>query len=283
MTASAPTAPAEVIGIANHQLEKAARCYRLSRRTQILTLILGLSSIFLENVLAYIPALLALVSQTYSWFIRNRAENYHGIGEEGRTYGLLMDGLGWTGERVELTNWFGRVGQRGDEPTPAPVPPDYFASQSAAGLRRLCDHLQENAFWGKHTYKETATLYGRFLWTFVAVAVGFVLVSIPATPGGQGLILARVLVAILASGAAYAQLGEVMAWRSAEAKSDALDRRLEILAPLTEKELRSNHVGTVFSVYGHYCTATAAAPPIPHFIYSRERDRINRLWEVRSV
>ncbi|MFR0356910.1 hypothetical protein [Streptomyces sediminimaris] len=279
---SSQASPHEIIALANAQLEKAAKGYRRSRWLQVVTFALSIGSIFVTSPLAYIPALIALGVQISSWVARNKAAKCHSAGEEGRIRGLLLDALGAVDERVDLSNWFDRVTPPAGETLPAPVAPDYFASDAALGMKRLCEHLQENAFWGKHLYKSAAAYYGRMLWTFAIVSIGVILIAIPMTSDENNIILARVIVVALTSGAAFTQLAEVMAWRSAEMKSEILDRRLDSLAALAEEELASSRIGTVFSAYGDYCIATSGAPPVPTWIYTRQRDRINSLWSRRA-
>ncbi|MEU9082306.1 hypothetical protein [Streptomyces sp. NPDC048357] len=281
MTNSQPSS-SEIIALANSQLEKAGAGFRRSRWLQVATFTLSVISIFISTAWTYIPAVLALGIQVFSWVTRNKAAKCHGAGEEGRMRGLLLDALGSTEERVDLNNWFSRVTPRPGESPPTPAPPDYFASQSSTGLKRLCEHLQENAFWGKQLYKEAADYYGRMLWGFTTASVAAILIAIPVASDGHGLVLARLIVVALASGAAFTQLSEVAAWKSAESKSETLDRRLESLADCTDEELRSTRIGTLLSAYGDYCTATAGAPPVPTWIYLREKDRVNSLWARRT-
>ncbi|MEU0726241.1 hypothetical protein [Streptomyces sp. NPDC006140] len=273
----------EIIALANAQLEKAAKGYRASRWLQVATFTLSVISVFITSPLAYIPALIALGVQVSSWVTRNKAAKCHSAGEEGRIRGLLLDALGAVEERVDLSNWFGRVTPFPGETPPAPVPPDYFASDAPLGMKRLCAHLQENAFWGKQLYKSAAEYYGRMLWVFSTVTVGVILIAIPITSDENDIILARLIVVALASGAAFTQLTEVMAWRSAESKSEILDRRLDSLATFTENELSSSRIGAVLSAYGDYCIATSGAPPVPTWIYSRQKDRVNSLWARRGT
>lgn len=273
----------EIIALANNQLEKAGDSYRTSRWLQVTTFSLSLASIFIANPYTYIPALFALGVQTYSWSVRRRAGNRHNEGEEGRTRGLLLDALGAAEERVDLNNWLIRVYPRQTDSPPPPVSPDYFASTAPVGMRRLCDHLQENAFWNKFMYKEAADYYGKILWAFVIAAITAVLVAIPLASDGQNLILARLIVVALASGAAFTQWTEVSAWRSAETKSELLDRRLEALADCTDEQLRSGRIGALLSAYGDYCVATSGAPPTPTWLYRRHGARVNQLWARRAA
>jgi len=120
-----------------------------------------------------------------------------------------------------------------------------------------------------------------FLSAFACTAILAVLVAIPLAPDGGGLILARVLVTVLTFGAALTQINEIMAWRTAEGKIEAVDRRLDVLADYSDDQLKSDRIEALFAVYGDYCIATAAAPPVPLWIYQRERARLNELWRQR--
>ncbi|MGC5399548.1 hypothetical protein ACPXCP_27900 [Streptomyces sp. DT20] len=273
----------EIIGLADGQLDRAGFWYKWSRRLPIATFILSSASIFISNPYTYIPALLALGVQTCSWIFRDRAGKYHSDGEQGRTHGLSLNALGSNEERLELDKWLGRVNPRPAQQAAAPAAPDYFASNSAIGMRRLCDHLQENAFWNMHQYQRAATYYARILWIFSSLTFASILVAIPLASGERSLILARVLVAALASGAAFTQFTEVRSWKSAEAKSERLDARLDSLASFSEQELRQDKLGTILAIFGDYRVTTAGAPPIPKWLYDREKSHLNALWARRTT
>lgn len=273
-----------MIALANVELSSSARIYNLSRQLQIVTFAFSVGSILISNPYTYIPALLALATQVSSWRCRHWAGQRHGHGEEGRMRGLLLDALGSTSEKIDLANWLNQISdktRRSAHQNPSGA--DYFASKSPKGMQRLRDHLQENAFWGKCLYGATATRYTTWLIAIGVAITAAVLVAIPLTSDTQGIVLARILVAVLASGAFATQVSEISAWRSAESKIDALDRRLETLESLSEDELRSQRVEALFSVYGDYCVASATAPPIPSGVYQKNRERLNTLWEQRTV
>lgn len=273
----------EVIKLANIQLEKASQWYKWSRRLPIATFTLSTVSIFISNPYTYIPALLALGVQVCSWIFRDKAGDLHRSGEEGRTHGLSIDALGSTDDRLELSKWLSRIDPCLTLQITNPATSDYFASNSPIGIRRLCDHLQENAFWNMHQYRKTAAYYSRILWIFTGMTAAVTLVAIPLTSEGRGLIFARVLVAALASGAALTQFSEVRSWRSAEAKSERLDSRLDSLTSFSEEELRRDKLGAILAIYGEYRVTTASAPPIPKWTYDREKEHLNDLWAQRTT
>lgn len=272
----------EVIGLADDQLVKASNYYKWSRRLPIATFILSIVSIFISNPYTYVPALLALGVQVCSWVARDKAGSLHSAGEEGRTHGLSLNALGTTEERLELNKWLSRVTPSIAGQATQPAASDYYASNAPVGLRRLCDNLQENAFWNTHQYQKTAAHYARILWVFAGATLTMILVAIPLTSGDGNLIFARILVAVLASGAALTQFGEVRSWKSAEAKSERLDLRLDSLTSFSEEELRRTKFGTILAIYGDYRVTTASAPPVPKWMYDRERDLLNDLWARRT-
>ncbi|WP_327109012.1 hypothetical protein [Nonomuraea glycinis] len=277
---SSPLLSTEIISIANAELTRASKGYRLSRQLQLATFVLGVSSILIPNTYTYIPALLALITQVTSWISRHKAGQLHGVGDEGRMRGLLLDALGRSSEKLDLSNWLSRVSEKSRGTAKSSADPNYFASGASAGVQRLCEHMQENAFWGKCLYKATAARYTNITLWFSAIGALAVLVAIPLA-SNQNLIIARILVAVLASGAAVTQVSEILSWRSAEAKIETLDRRLEKLAVYSEDELKTVRLDALLAVYGDYCVATATAPPIPDLLYHRERARLNDLWKQR--
>jgi hypothetical protein len=248
----------------------------------VVTFAASIASVLIPNPYTYIPAVLALGAQLSSWSIRLRAGRQHSIGEDGRMRGLLLNAIGSPGERIELANWLSRIDPAILERAPKSVDTSYFASNAPTGVRRLCEHVQENAFWGKSLYDIVAKRYTRLLCVLASVTLLALLVAIPFSSYGENLILARILVIIVSFGAVLTQANEILSWREAKEKIEAVDRRLEILTMLSEGELRSSRIEGVFAVYGDYCFATAVAPPIPRWVYVRERDRINGLWHQRS-
>lgn len=275
--------PAEVIALANEELAESSIGYRRSRRLQLITFAISVASIFISNRYAYIGAVGALVVQGLSWWMRLRAGRQQALGDEGRMRGLLIDALGSTTEQIDLTNLINRATPRARTRAPQAVDPHYFASKAPNGIRRLRDHLQENAFWGKCLYEAAAARYTKFLVIFCVFAAVVTFIAIPFAPRSQSLTFARILVTALTFGAALTQFNEISSWRSAKDKIELVDRRLETLSGLSEKELQSRRIEALFAVFGDYCVATAASPPIPKEIYKKERDRLNALWHNRQI
>lgn len=269
--------------MANEELTSAADSYRHSRQLQILTFAVSVGAIFISGKYAYLAVLAALITQSSSWGMRIHAGRQQAAGDEGRMRGLLIDALGSTTEYIDLTNLIHRLTPHARERVASSVDNAYFASKAPHGISRLRDHLQENAFWGTHQYEAAATQYTKFLTGFIALGVIVALLAIPFAPRDQSLVLARVLATALSFGAALTQANEIIAWRSAKSRIEMVDRRLETLSLVPERDLRVHRTEALFAVFGDYCVATAVSPPIPRRIYLRERDRLNRLWKERQV
>jgi hypothetical protein len=280
---SFPSSAIEVIALAHEELADASKWYRWSRRLQIVTFLASVVSIFISGPYAYYPAFAALASQSLSWFIRFRASNLQSIGDEGRMRGLLLDALGPTTEQIDLADLVNQISPNARIRAARSVDPDYFSSNAPVGLARLRDHLRENAFWGKYLYSAAVCRYATWLCVFVAAAIVVALVAIPLAPHGESLVVARVLVTALSFGAALTQVNEILSWRSAKLKIEIVDRRVEVLVPLSERQLVSRGLEALYAAFGDYCVATAVSPPLPRGIYQRQREHLNSLWnEMRK-
>lgn len=269
----------DVLALAHEELAEASRGYRRSRQLQVVTFVASAVSIFVYSQYAYYPALVALISQGLSWTLRIRASRQQSIGDEGRMRGLLLDALGSTTEHIDLADLVNRISPDARARAVGSVDPDYFASKAPQGILRLREHLQENAFWGKSLYGASADRYSRLLIAFGIGALAVTLVAIPLAPHGQSLVAARVLVTALSFGAALTQINEILSWRSAKAKIETVDRRLEVLATFPESKLASEGIEALFAVFGDYCVATATSPPIPRNVYLSHRCHLNGLWD----
>jgi hypothetical protein len=269
----------DVIALAHEELAEAARRYRWSRQLQIATFAASIVSIFVSSQFAYYPALVALISQGLSWTLRIRASSQQSTGDEGRMRGLLLDALGETTEYIDLANWVNSISEDVRARAVQSVDPNYFASKTPQGIVRLRDHLQENAFWGKYLYGAAADRYTKLLSAFGVAAVVVVLIAIPLAPHNESLIVARILVTVLSFGAALTQINEILSWRSAKSKIETVDRRLEVLATLSEGQLMSQGIEALFAVFGDYCVATATSSPVPGSVYQHQRQRLNALWD----
>lgn len=269
----------DVMALAHEELAEASRGYRWSRQLQVVTFAASVISIFVSGQYAYYSALVALISQSLSWTLRIHASGQQSIGDEGRMRGLLLDALGATTEHIDLANLVNRISSDARARAVESVDPNYFASKAPQGVARLRDHIQENAFWGKCLYGAAADRYSKLLTAFGAAAIAVVLVAIPLAPHGQSLVVARVLVTALSFGAALTQINEILSWRSAKSKIETVDRRLEVLATLSERQLMSQGIEALFAVFGDYCVATATSPPVPKSIYMRQRQHLNTLWD----
>jgi hypothetical protein len=269
----------DMMALAHEKLADASHGYHLSRILQIATFIASIVSVFVSSKYAYYPALLALMSQGAAWALRIRASSQQSVGDEARMRGLLLDAIGSTTEHIDLADLVHRIGSEARARAVKSVDPNYFASKAPQGVVRLRDHLQENAFWGKSLYADAANRYSRLLGAFAVAAIAVVLIAIPLAPHDQSLIVARVLVTALSFGAALTQVNEILSWRSAKSKIEIVDRRLEVLAPLSETQLMSKWIEALFAVFGDYCVATAMSPPVPENIYLRQRETLNSLWD----
>jgi PAS domain-containing protein len=279
---SSPGLPDDIMALAHEELAYSEANYRRSRWLQVLTFPLTVAAIFAtSSQYAYLFALGTLLVQVSSWDLRLFAGRLQAAGDEARMRGLLIDALGSNHEKLDLVDLRHRISTRARRKATGTVDPDYFACSLAPGLRRLCEHLQENAFWGKHLYKAAARRYSLIVWGFVAIATVVVLVAVPLAPRDGAPVVARIVVVALTLGAVLTQISDILSWRGAATRIESLDRRLESLVGYSDDELKSIGLESLFAIFGQYSIATSTVPPIPRRIYKSNRDLLNDLWKQR--
>lgn len=259
-----------LLGLARAGSESAKRWSRLRLIAHVAVLACGLLALFLANTPAYLAAVAALAGQVASWVCGLRAQQVHQQAELVRRRALLVDALGETAERLDVTDLWRLFDKSTRKRAEALHEPDYYASTLDPGPDRLMGILKESMFWSKHLY---ATSARRASWGVAAVITGVLIVAILVLPSMSGevpLLLARGLVVFLGFVVGVDQLGTAIAWTDAKNQLEALHRRLELVS-LDDME-------PCLAIFADYTAATSLAPPIPTSVYESEREGLNSLW-----
>lgn len=262
---------ASLLGLARAASESAKRWSQLRLVAQIAVLACGLGALVLGDTLAYFAAVGALVGQGASWLCNRRARDVHRRAEQVRRRAILLDALGQTAEKLDVTDLWMLFDEKVRASAAKFDDADYYASKEGPGPDRLLEILKESAFWSKHLYAASAR---RAFKGVAAVVVGVLVVSLivlPSTTGESLLLLARGLVVFLGFIVGADQLGTAIAWSDAKSQLEALHRRLD--------RVRLDEMEPCLAIFADYTAATSLAPPIPTGVYEAEQGKLNALWE----
>jgi hypothetical protein len=273
--------PTELTAIAHEQLKTAAQAYRVGRWFQVTTLIAGIAAMFAPRF-AFFLAFAAFVCQLITMHFRHQGQQKQAVGDEIRRRALLLDALGPFDQAFDLAELLRRVGDDVRSRAVDRLTPDYFASHASCGLVRLRDHLRENSFWNRCLYHESAQRGLRFLASLLMSAALLFLVAIAVVPHSATVNLTRLFIGFIAFLIAYTLFTDVLTWRSASRAIEYLDRQLDAIKELPEKDLQTKALGGILAIFSEYTAATSKTPPIPDAVYDQHRVRLNKLWSERE-
>jgi len=279
--ANSPNPSIELTTIAHEQLKFASQAYTLSRWLQVATLATTLLAAFAPK-LAYFAAITAFILQLATFYFRHQGQQKQGVGDEIRRRAMLLDALGPFDQTFDLAELLRRAGSKARDRAVGNVTIDYFASGASDGLVRLRDHMRENSFWNRCLYQECGQAGTRFLGVAMSSASLLFLLALAVVPSSTTSSLTRVFLALMGFLVGYALLADSLSWKSASRSIEILDRRLDALKHLADKDLKDRAFGELFSIFSEYTVATSKVPPIPETIYRKHRKRLNTLWSERE-
>lgn len=266
---------ASLLALSNAELEESKRRFRYRNIANVGTLVTGLAVLFIPPPIAYLFAVLALISQVAAWWFRYEGSRLQSIAEEARRRALLIGALGAVHEPLDTVDTRQKFSKGSKKRSDKFENPNYYRTTEPPGPKRFRDSLQESAFWSKHLYGAAAVRSSVISAVLFIAVLLIALVVLPLIQGNSQLLVARTLVIALGFIIAYDEFGRALAWRAAATQADAVDRRLEKL-DVTSAE-------PALAVFSDYSVATATAPPIPTGLYEKQRNRLNEGWAERKA
>lgn len=256
---------------------------RFHRRVvaHLATLAIGLVAMSSDSpTFGYGCAVAAVLTELAAYTFRRRSSDLQGLSEMARRHGMLADAFGGPVELIDATDISAQFDVELTEDELATRYAGYYASTKSQGFDRLCDHLQESAFWSKHLYGEAAKRSLLFFLTFFVSTLALAFLT-PVFQPDKPLYLPRSLILIVAFLASVDWLGDYLAFSSAKSQAEAVDRRLTH-RPHRYSALNPKTLAPILSIFSDYVVARASAPLIPRSVYEKNRDRLNRLWSHRA-
>jgi hypothetical protein len=232
----------------------------------------------LPNWAAGVLALLALVAQIAVFLIRVLAMDSNDVAEGIRRTAMLKDGLGVEPSPVQLAKLQERTAMQATNQQLQKDP--YYNSPEPVSLRRLLDITAECAFFTSSLARRLWKIFGGiaiagFLTPVIAIlAVVLLGAGEPVLEIGAKAVLATV---------AFFAAGDIamMAVQFYQLARDA-DRVLDHC----EGALRGdghNLDSEALTAFDEYNCAVGKAPPVPAWIYNRNRERLNAAWAQKQA
>lgn len=255
----------KLAGLHRAEFELAKTDQARAWKAQVAVVALALiSSLVPDEILTYAFAVLALLSAGVSWFFswrsKGRVETAHRV----RRGLILMHGLGWrisSKERADLLASFSASeaeGRRWENES-------YFDPVDNPCPQAFAKLIQQNVFWSKHLYSQSARRYWLYLSLLMALLF-VVLFSIPLVPRQEwGMIIAHTVSLALMFMITIDILGRAISYSHAFHVLGNIDDRL-----ITMAESDASEPDTIF-VFADYNAIVQGTSMIPTDIYNRIR------------
>ncbi len=222
----------------------------------------------------------ALCLSVASEIVLLRFEAAKGIAEELLRKLDLRDSFGWGLDEAEMRDFLARSPSRLTEGlTTEDLGERYFASGQSIGPERALENVQESAWWSKHLASRMVLWCAGAALVLLIGPIAVLVASILATADPEKLsLITQVAVSVLMAGFTFGLLRLAFAYYSFSRESDRAVVRAESASRRLLAE-GSVSLERALRVVQEYHLARTVAPPIPSWLWRRNQDRLNRLWE----
>ena len=259
-------------GLTDAEFGKAEKQYRIASTLQAVVTLLAASSVFVTDQRLSLLVAIATLAVFGLWANIDWAYKDTRLqAERGRKALWIADGLGDSlskPERRDVEAGFHCT----DEEGRAAENPEYFASKSPPGDKRLTELIEESGFYSCRLLRHSA----KWAWTRLilggAVALGLLLSAILVGSSGQTVVIARLVCTALVFFIGNEVLGAAKGY----------DRAVEVLSKLQARvaAIRATGYpsGDLLLLFADYNAAVEGAPMMAPGVYDRHQARLDDLW-----
>ena len=253
----------------------AKRWARFSFICKLAGFLIGVLTVLLPLVPAYVPVLVFMLAMIADW-LAWRSDTNKGTAEallrklDGR------DSFGWPISRAELSDLLMRSPSKVDKLVVAKaLSEEYFASEEPPGTLRALENLQESAWWSKHLSERMRSYYLAGTCLLVGIAVLVLLISIQTIDDKQTLSsLGRIVTSVLTLVFSLNLFRSVLGYHNFSVKAGQIEKSTENL--LASQGVQESEVIKLMS---EYQLARASAPLLPTWLWNRMEDELNATWK----
>ncbi len=237
----------------------------------VLTFICAALSIFLDGHWLYVLAVVALLSELFSWFLSLFIEREKSLGQEILRLNILQQAFGSKME-VDIAYLKSKVNKRDYSKAEKFVNQAYYATENPEPEKRLVDIIQESCFWSQHLYQSCQKRAVHFT-VFVAILIIILAITgLTLIGSDDNYSVPRLSLLFLTFFPLWSSIGNAISFSSASNKLQSIDQRL-------------NNIGyeqsSILSIFAEYNVVTSNTPLIPQKVYESEQGKLNELWGER--
>jgi len=267
----------KLLGLQRAEFKRAEAMGARSNRAQFIIVIISIITVFINSP-SYVYTLTIgnlIISLLWIWFSM-QAKNSHSIAERARRAVVFSNGLGvrlsgktYTDLQM-LFNVHEREGAKYEDEK-------YFKTEKEYGNKKLAEIVEESSFWSKHLFKMSAKRY----WLYFAVTLTVSTLGLLLLPllnvGSLDILISQVFCLILIWLITGNIFSSAMSFTNAANAADDIEGRLDKMASNMESDQ------DVLLIVSDYNALVESSPTIPSDLYEKNQERLNALWEERSL
>lgn len=212
---------------------------------------------------------LAVASEVFTW----QSDKNKGDAEALRRKLDYEDSLGWGISGAEISDFLARAPRKIRASIDDKNQENYFASKDAVGISRALKNVQESAWWSKHLAEKMWRFMLVVNFASVSLSILLLLISVnsvssPETLSGVGRVVISVLMLIFSLGL----IRLTTSYHSFSQKTQRIEERASEMLKGSASEIDA------LKLFTEYHLSRAAAPLLPDWVYERNQEYLNKLW-----
>ncbi len=225
-----------------------------------------------EKVLLYGLAIAAVVFSV-AWCVLNEFYvSANSAAQAARRGALLLGGLNEPLSPSEIQSLRERFKVTSDR-AHAFEKADYYATKEPPGPARLAEMIEESALYSEHLQRKSGYVMLGILLFFAVLFLTIALISIPIVERDTGMVLARVILAVMVFVLSADVLG---AWRMHRAAAEEIK---QIRNRLMVADRANYPMPDVLLAFADYNSAVEGSPESVPFLYKFYGAELNQRWE----
>jgi hypothetical protein len=223
------------------------------------------------KVTLYVLAIAAVVLLIVWWILNQIYVSARSAAQAARRGALLLGGLNSSLSPSEIDSLRDRF-TVSPEVARKYEKADYYATNEPHGSARLAEMIEESALYSEHLQRKSARVMLYILLTFAIVVLGVSLVGIPVFDGDTGLLIARVILAIMVFVLSADAIGAFLQHRAAAEEIKQIRNRLKVAS-------RDGYpMPDVLLAFADYNSAVEGCPESVPFVYGLYRKELDQRW-----
>lgn len=236
-------------------------------------------SIFARGYPLYAAAIMALIFQVISWYLKSRVASIRYLANEFQKISMLYRAYGKIPSEFQLSHLKALVSDKISSRVQNKKNNDEneteYNLENAEGAREiLLSMMHENSYWNHHLYKAVFVVISASL---SVILIGLVITSLFALPLMKidpEYTIPRLAFTFLSFSLIYEVIEKALKSHSSSKIMLEIDNELT----RSRKDISEEHL---LKIFNQYCDIKESTPDIPYFLYKSNRAKLNAGWSSR--